>query len=87
MKKRIQEIWQAGLEDFSARREQAEALRAAISLEAANAPQLAERDLTMEEQVQRAVIAATAPLRQEMASLKQEVDALRAQVGKLKKAK
>jgi polyhydroxyalkanoate synthesis regulator phasin len=87
MKKRIQEIWQAGLEDFSARREQAEALRAAMSLEAANAPQLAERDLTIEEQVQRAVIAATMPLRQEVASLKREVEGLRAQLGKLKKAK
>jgi uncharacterized Zn finger protein len=87
MKKRIQEIWQAGLEDFSARREQAEALRAAVLLESADAPAWHVPDQAMEALVQRAVSAATASLRQEVASLKQEVDGLRAQVGKLKKAK
>ncbi|WBS04725.1 hypothetical protein OU994_10810 [Pseudoduganella sp. SL102] len=85
VKKRIQAIWQAGLEDFAARREHAEALRAAVRHESAASPKRQLRDRAMEEQVQRAVIAATAPLRQEVEALKQQVDGLRAQVGKLKK--
>lgn len=88
VKKRIQAIWQAGLEDFAARRAQAEALRAALALEAADAlPASPTGELAVEEQVQRAVLAATAPLRRQVAALQQEVDGLRAQVGKLKKAK
>ncbi len=85
VKKRIQAIWQAGLEDFTVRRERAEALRAAVVHESDIAPKRPLRDRDMEAQVQRAVIAATAPLRQEVESLKQELDGLRAQVGRLKK--
>ncbi|GGY56362.1 hypothetical protein [Pseudoduganella albidiflava] len=85
VKKRIQAIWQAGLEDFAARRERAETLRAAVRHESAASPKRQLRDRAMEEQVQRAVISATAPLRQEVEALKQQVDGLRAQVGKLKK--
>lgn len=85
VKKRIQAIWQAGLEDFAARRDRAETLRTAVRHESAASPQRQLRDRAMEEQVQRAVIAATAPLRQEVEALKQQVDGLQAQVGKLKK--
>ncbi|GGY19988.1 hypothetical protein GJV26_04930 [Massilia dura] len=87
VKKRIQAIWQAGLEDFTVRRERAEALRAAVVHESGIAPERHLLDRDMEAQVQRAVIAATAPLRQEVASLKQELDGLRAQMGRLKKVK
>ncbi|WP_338758773.1 hypothetical protein [Massilia sp. METH4] len=87
VKKRIQAIWQAGIDDFAARRERAQALRAAVAHESAASPKRHVPDRTMEEQVRRAVVAATAPLRQEVESLKQEVDGLRAQVGKLKKGK
>jgi polyhydroxyalkanoate synthesis regulator phasin len=87
VKKRIQAIWQAGLEDFAARRERAEALRASVAHESAASPKRKVPDRAMEEQVRLAVVAATAPLRQEVESLKQEVDGLRAQVVKLKKAR
>jgi hypothetical protein len=87
VKKRIQAIWQAGIEDFAARRERAEALRAAVSHESAASPKRQVRDREVEDQVQRAVIAATAPLRQEVESLKQEVDELKGQVVRLRKGK
>ena len=84
-KKRIQAIWQAGIEDFAVRRERAQALRAAVAHESAAAPERQAPDRAMEAQVQRAVVAATAPLRQEVAALKQEVAGLRAEVGRRKK--
>ncbi|QBE62304.1 hypothetical protein [Pseudoduganella lutea] len=87
VKKRIQAIWQAGLEDFTVRRERAEALRAVVRHESAASPKRQLRDRAMEEQVQRAVIAATAPLRQEVDSLKHEVNELKGQVIRLKKGK
>ncbi len=74
MKKRIQAIWQAGIEDFSARRARAVTMRSALPQEAAT-----------EEQVQRAVLAATAALRNQVESLQHEVAGLKARLGKGKK--
>ena len=85
VKKKIQMIWQAGLEDFAARRERAAALRAGVAQEPSRRMQALDR--RTEEHVRRAVADATAPLRHELDALRQQVDGLREQVAKLKKAK
>ncbi|QGZ42039.1 hypothetical protein IP92_04415 [Pseudoduganella flava] len=85
VKKKIQMIWQAGLEDFAARRERAAALRAGGSPEPSRRMQALDRHT--EEHVRRAVADATAPLKHEVDALRQQVDGLREQVARLKKAK
>ena len=85
VKKKIQMIWQAGLEDFAARRERAATLRSGVAHEPSRRTHALDRQ--MEEQVRRAVVAATAPLRQEVEALKREVDGLKAQVSQLKQGK
>lgn len=87
MKKKIQMIWQAGLEDFTARRDRAAQLRAGVPQEPAASPRRRALDRTMEEHVRRAVAAATAPLRQEIDALKEEVAALREQAGRARKGR
>lgn len=74
VKKKIQQIWHAGLQDFAARRASADAAR-----EPAQRVQAPDRDT--DDHVRRAVVAATAPLRQELDALKAEVAELRERVG------
>jgi hypothetical protein len=92
VKKRIQAIWHAGLEDFAARRAKVQAGRGAraaragivadLGREAAArpAPRLPAADSEAGEQLRRAVIDAVGPLREEVAALKAEVATLRARL-------
>ncbi len=77
VKKKIQQIWHAGLQDFAARRASVEAGR-----EPAQRVQAPDRET--DDHVRRAVVAATAPLRQELDALKAEVEELREQVASKK---
>jgi polyhydroxyalkanoate synthesis regulator phasin len=90
VKKKIQMIWQAGLEDFAARRERAAAVRAGVVHEDVRhepSRRMQALDRQTEEHVRRAVADATAPLRHELEALRRQVDGLREQVAKLKKDK
>jgi polyhydroxyalkanoate synthesis regulator phasin len=101
MKKKIQAIWQAGLEDFATRRDHVASQRAAMTHEAAREAArgaMHEADAVhagatgralgraTEQQLQRAIVAATAPLRQEVDALRRELDALRLEVDSMKQA-
>lgn len=76
-RKKIQQIWHEGLQDFAARRARVEA--AGEPAQRVVAP-----DRETDDHVRRAVVAATAPLRQELDALKAEVEALREQVASKK---
>ncbi|TWI70118.1 hypothetical protein IP91_01198 [Pseudoduganella lurida] len=92
VKKRIQQIWQAGLEDFAARRAKVQSGRGAraaragivadLGRESAVKPSPRQQALGREadEGVRRAVLEAIAPLHRELAAVKEEVADLRARL-------
>lgn len=88
-KMKSQNIWQAGVDAFAARRKKVEALRAAVRSArdetARPRPRLVAANDGMDEQIRHATLAATLPLRQELEALKDEVVSLRRQVAALSK--
>ncbi|WP_146171906.1 hypothetical protein [Pseudoduganella armeniaca] len=82
-----QNIWQAGVDAFAARRKKVEALRAAVrsARDETARPRLVASNDGMDEQIRHATLAATLPLRQELEALKEEVASLRRQVAELAK--
>ncbi|AXA91612.1 hypothetical protein [Massilia sp. YMA4] len=89
-KAKSQNIWQAGVDAFAARRKKVEALRAAVRSARDETPRprprlVAANDGGLDELVRHAALAATLPLRQEIEALKDEVAGLRRQVAELSK--
>ncbi|AVR96200.1 hypothetical protein C9I28_11100 [Pseudoduganella armeniaca] len=86
-KMKSQNIWQAGVDAFAARRKKVEALRAAVrsARDETARPRLVASNDGMDEQIRHATLAATLPLRQELEALKEEVASLRRQVAELAK--